>query len=249
MLTPLRLYIASPDAARLERILSCDSRFFIVGSGQGKQAVGEALRLCPDLLILDAVLSGMDGGEALSLLARLLAPPRVVYLARTAFAPPKPVPDEICSYPCEDRVLLEAVLKAAEHPLPALAQPWEERRLTIAESLLNQLAVPPRLKGRRYMRIAAAALACSPAQGDSYRERLYPYVAGQCGTTNRGVWKEPSVPLWKAPGSRAAWKAFRPCSACPWTRKRASPPTRSFWPCWRSISKEKYSGRCPAETI
>ncbi|MBR3742030.1 MAG: hypothetical protein IKN04_16515 [Clostridia bacterium] len=189
MLTPLRLYIASPDAARLERILSCDSRFFIVGSGQGKQAVGEALRLCPDLLILDAVLSGMDGGEALSLLARLLAPPRVVYLARTAFAPPKPVPDEICSYPCEDRVLLEAVLKAAEHPLPALAQPWEERRLTIAESLLNQLAVPPRLKGRRYMRIAAAALACSPAQGDSYRERLYPYVAGQCGTTPQAVEK------------------------------------------------------------
>ena len=36
---------------------------------------------------------------------------------------------------------------------------------------------------------AAAALACSPAQGDSYRERLYPYVAGQCGTTPQAVEK------------------------------------------------------------
>ena len=43
-------------------------------------------------------------------------------------------------------------------------------------------------------RIAAAALACSPAQGDSYRERLYPYVAGQCGTTPQAV--EKAIRTW-----------------------------------------------------
>ena len=189
MLTPVRQYIASPDAARLERMFSFDSRFLVVGGGQGKQAVLEALRLCPDLLILDAVLSGMDGGEALTLLAATPTPPRVVYLARTAFAPTEPKPDEICPYPCEDQILLEAVGKAAEGSLPALAQPWEEQRLAIAESLLHRLAVSPRLKGRRYMGIAAAALACSPALGVSYRERLYPYVADQCGTTPQAVEK------------------------------------------------------------
>ena len=187
MLTPGRLYIASPDVARLERVLSPHSRFLIVGSGQGKRAVLEALRLCPDLLLLDSVLSGMDGGEALSLLTRLPAPPRVVYLARTAFAPTEPVPDAACPYPCEDGFLLETILKAAEHPLPALSHPWEKQRLAIAESLLERLSVPPRLKGRRYMGVAAAALACSPALGASYRERLYPYVAGQCGTTPQAV--------------------------------------------------------------
>ena len=187
MLTPLRLYVASPDADRLERMLSCDSRFLIVGGGQGRQAVLEALRLCPDLLILDAVLSGMDGGEALTLLTRMPAPPRVVYLARTAFAPTEPAPDETCLYPCEDGVLLETVLKAAERPLPALARPWAEQRLAIAGRLLERLSVPTRLKGRQYMGIAAAALACSPALGASYRERLYPYVAGLCGTTPQAV--------------------------------------------------------------
>lgn len=187
MLTPWRLYIASPDAARLERVLSCDSRFLILGAGTGREAVQEAVRLCPDLLALDSVLSGLDGGEALSLVARMPAPPRVAYLARTAFVPPEHTPDETCAYPCEDEILLETILKAAERPLPALAQEWEEQRLAIAESLLRRLAVPPRLKGRRYMGAAAAALACSPALGASYRERLYPYVAGQCGTTPQAV--------------------------------------------------------------
>ena len=187
MLTPWRLYIASPDAARLERVLSCDSRFLIMGAGTGREAVQEVLRLCPDLLVLDSVLSGMDGGEALSLLARLPAPPRVVYLARIAFARFEPAPDEICSYPCEDAVLLNAILAASSRPLPVLAREWEEQRLAIAGKLLDRLAVPPRLKGRRYMRVAAAALACSPALGASYRERLYPYVAGQCGTTPQAV--------------------------------------------------------------
>ena len=187
MLTPWRLYIASPDAARLERVLSCDSRFLITGAGAGREAVQEALRLCPDLLILDSVLSGMDGAEALVLLVRLPAPPRVVYLARTAFAPQEHVPDEICPYPCEEDVLLNVILAAVSRPLPALAREWEEQRLVIAGKLLERLSVPPRLKGRRYMRIAAAALACSPALGASYQERLYPYVAGLCETTPQAV--------------------------------------------------------------
>lgn len=187
MLRPERLYIASPDAARLERILSFDSRFLIVGSGEGKQAIGEALRLCPDLLALDSVLSGMDGAAALAALSSMPAPPRVVYLSRTAFAPTEPAADETCPYPCEDRLLLEALSNAAARPLPALAQPRKEQRLAIAGKLLERLSVPPRLKGRRYMGIAAAALACSPALGESYRERLYPYVAGQCETTPQAV--------------------------------------------------------------
>ena len=187
MLTLGRLYIASLDAERVERIVSFDSRFLMAGSGQGREAVQEAQRLCPDLLVLDSVLKGMDGTEVLSLLARMPAPPRVVYLARTAFALPEHTPDEICPYPCEEDVLLNAILTAASRPLPALARQWEEQRLAIAGKLLERLSVPPRLKGRRYMLIASAALACSPALGASYRERLYPYVAGLCGTTPQAV--------------------------------------------------------------
>lgn len=189
MLTPARLYIISPDAARLERVFSRDSRFFVIGAGPGREAVREALGLCPELLVLDAVLSGMDGSWALALLSRLPAPPKVVFLARAAFSPPEPAPDEACPYPCADQALLEAALKAANRPLPALSHAWEEQRFAIAGALLDRLAVPPRLKGRRYMLFAASALACSPALGASYRERLYPYVAGLCDTTSQAVEK------------------------------------------------------------
>ena len=187
MLTPWRLYIASPDVSRLERIADQDGRFLIVGSGEGRQAVHEALRLCPDLVLLDAVLSGMDGEEALSLFARAPAPPRIVYLARTACTRPGHTPDETCFYPCDGRRLMEVLLSAASRPLPALAGEGEEKRLAAAEKLLCRLAVPPRLKGRRYLREAAAALACSPALGASYRERLYPYVANLFQTTPQAV--------------------------------------------------------------
>ncbi len=187
MRTPWRLYIVSPDAARLERIVSGDSRFLITGRGEGRGAVCEAARLCPDVLALDAVLSGMDGNEALALLARMPAPPRVAYLSRTACTRPAPAPDETRPYPCEDHLLLETLARAASRPLPALARGWEEKRLAAAENLLDRLAVPPRLKGRRYLRAAAAALACSPALGVSYRERLYPYVAALYETTPQAV--------------------------------------------------------------
>jgi two-component system response regulator (stage 0 sporulation protein A) len=187
MLTSWRLYIASPGAERLERAISNDSRFLVIGAGPGKQAVSEAARLCPDVLILDAVLAGIDGLKVLFMLSRLPAPPRVVYLARVAFTDPEPAPDAICPYPCEDAVLLNALSDAVSRPLPALARSREEQRLAMAGRLLDRLAVPPRLKGREYMRVAAAALACSPALGASYRERLYPYVAERCGTTPRAV--------------------------------------------------------------
>ncbi len=187
MLTPWRLYIASPDAARLEGIVSRDGRFLITGGGEGRKAVYEAARLCPDLLLLDAVLAGMDGSAALSLLARMPAPPRVAYLARTACTRPALETDETISYPCGDQLLMDALARAASHPLPALARGLEEKRLAAAERLLDQLAVPGRLKGRRYLRAAAAALACSPALGVSYRERLYPYVAALYETTPGAV--------------------------------------------------------------
>lgn len=187
MLTPWRLYIASPDALRLEGIFTGDGRFLTVGGGQGLRALAEIERLCPELLVLDAVQPGLDGAEALAWLERMVTPPRVVFLARTAAAGPVPAPDAVCPWPCGESQLLETAFRTAERPLPALAQGREAGRLAAAEALLHRLGVPEKLKGRRYILLAAAALACAPALGASCRDRLYPYVAAQCDAAPAAV--------------------------------------------------------------
>ena len=188
MMEPFRLYIASPDAARLERAFAFDERFFTLGgSGEGETALREISRLLPDIAVVDGVLAGMDGTEAVKRLSRLVSPPRVLFLLRTGPWTGETAPDEICPYPCPEETLLSRARAAADRPLPGLSEPLAPKRLAVAEALLDRLNVPRRLKGRACMACAAAALSCSPRLGLSLAYGLYPYVAAQCHTTPRAA--------------------------------------------------------------
>ncbi|MBR1585065.1 MAG: hypothetical protein IJ662_05955 [Clostridia bacterium] len=189
MLTPCRLYIASPDWREMERALTADARFSIIGSGaEGEAALRNVTRLCPDLLILDSVLTGMDGRAALKRIARMATPPRVLFLLRgKAMDAPRMV-DAVCPYPqtkAEEWIKLAA--ETAARPLPALTEPWAEERERIADTLLDRLQTPASLKGRAYLRCAAAALACAPSLGESFAGYMYPYVASRYGATPSAV--------------------------------------------------------------
>ena len=188
MLTPLRLYIASPDHTRLERAFAFDPRFAVMGgSGRGEDALSDVFRLCPDMLLLDQVLDGLDGPQALKRIGNALpAPPYAVLLKRAVL--PEGLPwDAAIPYPCPGEECAEAAAKAAHSPLPALSEPWEEKRLAIAGALLDQLSVPDTLKGYRYLCLAAASLACAPRLGLSLSKGLYPYVASREGATPGAV--------------------------------------------------------------
>ena len=184
MLTPDKIYIASPDADRLERIFAYTPAFWVLGvCGEGKRALGEIRDLRPDVLLLDEVLAGADGYAAMEALEDMSTPPRMVFLRRSGAVQKDMQPDVLCPFPCGEEEVLEAVKRAAETPVPALAAAWSETRRRTAEVLLDQLGVDQALKGWQCMREAAAALACAPSLGYSYRERLYPYTAVQCHTT------------------------------------------------------------------
>ena len=184
MLTPDRLYIASPDAARLERIFAYEPAFCVLGaSGDGQTALREIRSLRPDVLLLDEVLSGLDGYAALERLEDMPTPPRTALLCRSGMGENRCRADILCAYPCKEEEALSAAKRAADTPVPALAAPWAEARRAAAEKLLDFLGVDRRLRGWQCMREAAAALSCAPSLGYSYRERLYPYAAAQCHTT------------------------------------------------------------------
>ena len=192
MLTPHRLYIASVDAGNIERAFSAAPDFSVLGSAKdGRQALTDLLHLLPDAVILDSVLIGLDGTEALRRLRRMAAPPRVLYLLRTGLRTGDVQPDAVCSYleSMEAGVLTEKAREAAGRPLPALAAPWQQTRLDIASRLLDQLGVNRRLRGWELIRLAAADLACAPQLAVSLSGRLYPFVADRCRTTPRAAEK------------------------------------------------------------
>ena len=183
-----RVYIASWEAERLERIIAFDPGFFVIGSSRcGLTALREIGWLCPDLAILDGELPGVDELSALRALEKMITPPRLLYLRRTGPAETAVCADRMLCDPWTEEALLAAAHAAAEQPLPRLAASRESERLTIAGDLLDELNVSPRLKGRGFIQCAAAALACAPQLAASYSERLYPFVAVRFQTSPQAV--------------------------------------------------------------
>ena len=54
------MYIASPEADRVERMLSTDAHFMVVGSGDVEGAFLKIAALCPDVALVDQVLTRLD---------------------------------------------------------------------------------------------------------------------------------------------------------------------------------------------
>ena len=180
-----RLYIASCQADGLERLFAFDPGFFVLGSSAwGGEALRDILRLCPDVAILDGTLPGLDGWAIWDRLSRMATPPRVLFLDRLGTCVPA---DAVLRDPWTSEELLFAARAAASRPLPALAEPWTEEREQIADGLLAQLGVDGRLKGRGYLRFAAAALACAPQLAVSFSDRRYPLTAEAFRTTPGAV--------------------------------------------------------------
>ena len=186
---PYRLFIASPDAEQWERLFFAAPYFTVLGSERiGEQAVREIGRLCPEAAVVDSVLVGMDGMEALRRLSRMASPPRVLFVLRAEALAMTEAPDVCVQYAYDHpHLLVTEARKAAERPLPALARSGREIRERITEEMLDRLGVSPRLKGRRCMGCAVSALACAPTLADSCSQRLYPYVAAVCASTPQAV--------------------------------------------------------------
>ena len=155
-----RTYLALQDWPAAERTFLLDPRFAVIGgSGDGQTALSETAALSPELLIVDSVLSGMDGQTLLRHLQQRIQPPRTVYLMRF-FREKAPLADEALPWPGTAEALLTAARQAVSHPLPCLAAAHESLRLTLAEALLDALAMPRTLKG-----FSATALAAETPSG------------------------------------------------------------------------------------
>ena len=162
--------------------------------------------LCPDFLLLDGVLSGLD---SLSLLERLSetmpCPPRVLYLGREdkwlGLALQRGA-DAAAAWNTDDEDILRLTESTAQKPLPRLAERWEADRMEIAEKYAVLLRIPEALKGNNIYaglcpRWPARRSLAHPSRGCCIRSLPHPALPPPAR------WKRPSAPRWKAPGSAA----------------------------------------------
>lgn len=182
MLTP-RVYLALQNWQTAERAFLQDARFSVIGgSSDGPTALAEAAALSPELMVVDSVLSGMDGQTLLSRLQRWIQPPRVLYLMRFAQSP-VPGTDACLAWPGPLPALLRAAGDAACCPLPCLAAGHESLCLRIAQELLDDLGMPRVMKGYAAAALAAALSASAPWLLADKRGLLYPLLAQRLHTT------------------------------------------------------------------
>ena len=187
------VYIAALEPLRFEALFGEAEKLSVIGSGSGEAILDDAMRLCPDFLLLDGVLSGMDSlGLLEQLSARMPAPPRTLYLGREEkwlrLALQKGA-DTAALCESNDQELLRLAETTAQKPLPDLAAPWEADRTEIAEKYASFLGIPGALKGKQYICLALSMLACAPQLAASYTGLLYPLVASVCLTSPRAVEK------------------------------------------------------------
>lgn len=171
----MRLLVVMWDLSRAEEVCtclySCLEQVETVCCREAAQAIGLLGAEAYDLLLLG--LGGEEDSQLLQWLAQgsTLCPPRVLLLAENkdasadCIAPATASPEQLCH-------LLTVLSKK---PLPRLAKQLEQRIGSAVVCLLDDLAMPPFLKGRRYAewllgRIVPARSADAVPVGEWYRQ-------------------------------------------------------------------------------
>ena len=173
--------------ALLQKRLEDTETFRVIGStGDGAEALQMIEKEVPQIIILDAVLPGVDGMTLLRRLAELDIRPKTVMVS--SFCTDRMVA-EACelnvSYflpkPCEEEVLIQKLNRLAAEETPRLTE--EERLCNEVTEMLHEIGVPAHIKGYQYVREAIVLTVQNMEIINAVTKVLYPEVAKRFGTT------------------------------------------------------------------
>ena len=161
--------------------------FTVVDSvGDGLGALQSVERNCPDLVILDMVLPGMDGLSVLKALRGQEHPPKSILLS--AFCTDRVVAEagELgASYFLPKPVEIGALLERMETVFEKPAAP-EENAVSLKNlvtEVIHEIGVPAHIKGYQYLREAIMIAVEDMEVINAVTKVLYPEVAKRFGTT------------------------------------------------------------------
>ena len=164
----------------------------VVGAtGDGEEALQLSERLAPDVLVMDLVLTQMDGVEVLQALSKAEARPRVLVLSGFARGSVAELAastgaDYYMLQPCRLTAVAERVRQLAALQETEEGDDGEERarRLeNVVTGIIHEIGVPAHIKGYQYLREAIIIAVGDMDVINAVTKILYPEVAKRFGTT------------------------------------------------------------------
>jgi len=198
-----RILVADPNEDF--RQLLCDELenegdFEVVGAtGDGEQAADMALRLRPDVLLTDVILSGIDGLALLERVAQMPEADRPAVVVLSGFAGERVLAAAtelgaayFMQKPCDLSLLLSRIRRfALSGRAGAVRQELAETPRTSLESsvteIIHEIGIPAHIKGYQYVRAAILLAIEQPGIINAVTKELYPEVARRFGTTSSRV--------------------------------------------------------------
>lgn len=160
-------------------------------TGDGAEALQLAARLAPDVLIMDLVLTQMDGVAVLQELSKIDNRPRVLVLSgfvrgSVAELAASTGADYYMLKPCRLAAVAERVRQLAALQEAEDSGDGEERgrRLeNVVTGIIHEIGVPAHIKGYQYLREAIIIAVGDMDVINAVTKILYPEVAKRFGTT------------------------------------------------------------------
>lgn len=158
----------------------------------GPDAIQASWKFAPDILVVDAVLPGLDGLGVIDRMKEMLGDrmPRVIGGSMNHFA------DEgfcrrgvksMIGVPWNREEIRSAVLLQMENLQTSVDFDEAQEACRRAMALLSDMGIPGRLKGYAYLAWAAALAYGNVERLESVGERIYRPIAGEFGTTPENV--------------------------------------------------------------
>ena len=191
-----RLLIADTDEAYrrvLREIFEKKRDFVVVGdTGDGEELVRLAQETQADAIVMDVVLTGIDGIAALEMLGELEKQPKIIVLSNytrggVAELAAERGADYFMVKPCTENMLYQRVQQLTG--MSAVVQEVP-RRLSMESkvtAIIHEVGVPAHIKGYQYLREAICIAVNDMDVINAVTKVLYPTVAKKFGTTSSRV--------------------------------------------------------------
>ena len=190
-----KLYIADNDEEKiLEKYFEKNEKFKVVGfSSNGKEIIEQVKASCPEFLIMEVMLSGLDGFTVFETLKREMKSncPKVIFvssLTHSGFV--SKAMNEGASYfmlkPVSPKNLEERILDLCKPSV--FVQNKEVRQLD--EKISNifiSIGIPAHIKGYQFLREAVKLAVEKPEIIGSITKQLYPTIAERFETSSSKV--------------------------------------------------------------
>ena len=194
----IKIYVADSEEEFLNKIceqISLTEKFEIVGkSGNGETVVNEVVQVCPDFLVMEVLLAGMDGFKVLENCRKQMGEkcPKIIFVSNLSHAgfiskAMKEGADYFMVKPISVDNLIERIEDLSLNNQIKMESEGERQLDEKISNIFISIGIPAHIKGYQFLREAVKLAVVEPDIIASITKRLYPTIAEKFSTSSSKV--------------------------------------------------------------